>query len=125
MNGRMQIASVMADEASPEPNRHPSSAKLGKHNVELDPDLIKLRRARPKVGILTAAGVVFLAVFFLMKLNPDRRFAGNGDETTSVTVADLIKGHVDEDSYVSVPAEPLMSTLHNLLGQSNVVLEQI
>lgn len=106
MNGRMQIASVMADETAPEPTDLP---KLGKHNVAQDPDLIKLSRTRPNVRLVTAAGVVFLALFFLLKLNPDRRFAGNDDTPASVTIADLVKGNVDEDAYVSVAAEPMMS----------------
>ena len=104
MNGRMQIASVMADEATPEP-----PPPIGAKNVEPDHELIKLRRARPKVGILTAAGVVFLAFFFLLKLNPDRRFAWNDDTPAPVTVSDIAKGSVDRDSFVSVQAEPLMA----------------
>ncbi len=105
MNGRMRFASVMADEATPEPE----PPKVGKHNVEPDPDLIKLSRKKPNIRLLTAASVVFLALFFLLKLDPDRRFAGNDDAPTSVTIADLAAGKVDEDAYVSVKAEPMMS----------------
>jgi hypothetical protein len=107
MNGRMQIASAMADETTPEPADKPEL--LGSKNVAPDPDLISLARTRPNIRVLTAAGVVFLAFFFLLKLNPDRRFSGNDDAPRSTTIADLVKGNVDEDSYVSVPAEPLMS----------------
>jgi hypothetical protein len=104
----MPIASVMADETVPEPT-DAQAPKLGARNVDPDPELIKLRRPRPKVGLLTAAGVVFLSVFFLLKLNPDRRFAGNGDAPRPVAVADLAGGKVDPDDFVSVQAEPMMS----------------
>jgi hypothetical protein len=102
----MPIASAMADETSPELADPP---KLGAKNVEPDPELIKLGRARPKVGIVTAAGVLFLAIFFLLKLNPDRRFAGEGDSAKTIEVADLAAGRVDADSFVSVQAEPVMA----------------
>lgn len=105
MNGRMRFASVMADEATPEPE----PPKVGKHNVAPDDDLIKLSRKKPNIRLLTAAGVVFLALFFLLKLNPDRRFAGNDETPATVTIADLATGKVDEDAYVSVKAEPMMS----------------
>jgi hypothetical protein len=102
MNGRMPIASVMADDAQDPP-------LIGAKNVAADPDLIKLSRSRPKVGALTSAGVLFLAIFFLLKLNSDRRFAGNDEAPHTVAVADLAKGGVDEDAFVSVQAEPVMS----------------
>jgi hypothetical protein len=102
----MQIASVMAEDATP--------AVTGDEGAPVpkdykDPELIKLQRSRPKIGALTALGVLFLAIFFLAKLNPDRRFGGNDDAPATVTVADLAKGSVDEDAFVSVQAEPQMS----------------
>lgn len=119
MNGRMPIASVMADETAAEPAELP---KLGAKNVEPDPGLIKLSRSRPKIGALTALGVLFLAVFFLLKLNPDRRFAGNGEPPTPVTAAELAAGKIDDDAYVAVPGEPVIAhavraqTAKNSLG---------
>jgi hypothetical protein len=107
MNGRMQIASAMADETTLEPADPPQL--LGSKNVKPDEELISLARTRPNIRALTAAGVVFLALFFLLKLNPDRRFSGNDEAPASVTLADLANGKVEEDSYVSVTAEPLMS----------------
>jgi hypothetical protein len=83
--------------------------KLGAKNVAVDPEMVKLRRARPKIGILTAAGVVFLAFYFLWKLNPDRTFGGNDDTPANATVADLAAGKVDSNAFVSVSAEPLMA----------------
>lgn len=120
----MPIASVMADEAKPEPGAPPAdeAPKIGAKNVAPDPDLIKLARARPKVGALTAAGVLFLAIFFVLKLNPDRRFAGSSDTPEVVTVADLAEGEVDTDAFISVDAVPMMShairaqTAKNSLG---------
>ena len=74
----------------------------------VDPELIKLRRPRPKVGVITAAGIVFLCVLFLYRLNNDRKFGGNGDPQ-KVTVAQVLSGDVGTEKYVSVEAEPLMS----------------
>ncbi|MEO7091773.1 MAG: hypothetical protein ABI175_00895 [Polyangiales bacterium] len=74
----------------------------------VDPDLIKLKRARPKVGVITAAGVVFMCAVFLLRLNGDRKFAGSGD-AEKVTVEQILGGNVGTDKYVSIDAEPLMS----------------
>ncbi len=74
----------------------------------VDPDLIKLKRARPKVGVITALGVVFLCVVFLLRLNGDRTFAGSGDPE-KVTVDQVLAGNVGTDKYVTLDAEPLMS----------------
>lgn len=74
----------------------------------IDPDLIKLRRTRLKVGVITAAGLVFLCVYFLLKLGPDRAFSGSG-EPKPVELGDVIGGRVAVDSYISVQAEPLIS----------------
>jgi hypothetical protein len=101
----MPIASVMADDAKTP--AHEPGAPIAKDFV--DPELIKLSRARPKIGPLTAAGVLFLALYFLLKLDADRRFSGNDDTPTPVSVADIAKGNIDEDAFVSVQAEPLMA----------------
>ena len=105
MNGRMPIALAMADE--PRPDAEPP--KIGSKNVEPDAELIKLARTKVKFGVITAAGVLFLAIFFLIKLDPDRRFAGNDDSPRSVAVADFTSGKVDKDAFVALQAEPLMS----------------
>ena len=52
----------------------PTGAPIAKDAI--DPELIRLSRKRPQVGLITAAGLVFLCAFFLLKLSPDRRFAG-------------------------------------------------
>src|SRR5215470_10454320 len=75
----------------------------------IDPDLVKLARSRPKIGAVTAAGIVALAAVFAIKLNPDRRFSGNDTKPTKVTAQDIVAGNVDVDRYVSVPAEPVIA----------------
>ena len=75
----------------------------------IDPELIKLRRPRPKVGLITAAGLVFLCIFALIRLTPDRRFAGHGSAATPAQPADILAGKVDLDQLVTVAADPLAS----------------
>jgi hypothetical protein len=75
---------------------------------QVDPELIKLARSRPKIGIVTAAGVVFLCALFLVRVGADRRFAGEG-EPTPVTVADVLAGKIGDDRYVTLAAEPQMA----------------
>ncbi len=98
----MPIA-AMAEETVPEE----PGAPIAKDAI--DPALVKLSRARPKVGLVTALGIVFLCVFFVWKLNPDRRFAGEPEAPRRVTVTDLAKGTIDSDTHVVVDAEPLMA----------------
>jgi len=74
----------------------------------IDPELIKLKRPRTKVGVITAAGVVFLCVVFLVRLNGDRKFGGDG-EPARVTVSQVLAGDVEPDQHVALDAEPLMS----------------
>lgn len=74
----------------------------------VDPDLIKLKRARPKIGAITAAGLVFLSIVFLVRLNGDRKFAATG-APEKVAVSEVLAGNVGSDKYISVDAEPLMS----------------
>ena len=50
-------------------------------------ELVRLARNRPKIGMVTAAGVMFLSLFFLWRLNPDRRFSGATAEPTRGTSA--------------------------------------
>lgn len=100
MNGRMTPV-FMAD-SSPEPG-----APIPKDAI--DPELIKLARPRPRVGVITSAGLVFLSVFFLWRLSPDRRFSGSSEAPTQVTASDVVAGKVAADSFVSLEAEPLIA----------------
>jgi hypothetical protein len=98
----------MAESRTPEtPDAVDPGAPIPKDQI--DPDLIKLKRARPKIGIVTAAGMVFLCAFFIMKLNADRTFSGEDDTPRLVQVADVAAGKVELESFVEIPAEPMMS----------------
>jgi hypothetical protein len=100
MNGRMTPV-FMAD-SQPEPG-----APIAKDAI--DPDLVRLPRTKAKVGVITAAGLLFLSLFFLVKLNPDRRFAGSGDAPARVTASDVVSGKVSVDSFVGLDAEPMIA----------------
>jgi hypothetical protein len=101
------VTSARSAHAGDEGDPGEPGARVPKDAV--DPELVKLSRARPRVTVLTSAGVVFLAVFFLFKLDSDRRFGGESSEPRRVAVADIVKGAIDDDAHVIVDAEPLMS----------------
>lgn len=109
MAGRMHIVAMAEDvkTAPDEPGAPVPKDKIDKELVDLAN--VKLARTKLRIGALTAAGVMFLALFFVLKLNPDRRFSGEPDQARRVTVADIAAGKVGEDAYVIVDAEPLMS----------------
>jgi hypothetical protein len=75
----------------------------------IDPELIRLARKRTKIGIVTCAGVIFLAAFFLLKLNPDRRFGGAGESPVTATPADIAAGKIDTEQLVTVHGELVMA----------------
>lgn len=77
-------------------------APIGKD--EIDPDLVSLRRAAPKVGIVTAAAIVILCVVQMVRLRDDFAFSRSDDSPRSVTVDQIIAGQVGDDSYVTVLA---------------------
>lgn len=89
-----------------EPSREPG-APIPKDAI--DPDLVKLRRTRAKVGIITSAGVLGLCVYFMLRLGPDRRFGGEAEKPTAVAVSDVLGDRIAPDSYVELEAEPLMA----------------
>ena len=101
--------------AMAEPAQSEVGARVAKDAI--DPDLIKLSRARPKIGVITAAGLVFLCIVFLIRLGPDRRFGMGGDTATPVAVADVLADKVDADRYVALDAEPLVS--HAIRASAN------
>jgi hypothetical protein len=101
----MLAASVMA-----EPIKSASDAEPGAPVAKdaIDPELIKLKRARPKITLVTAAGLVFLCVLFLIRLEPDRRFASSDAIPQRISVADVMGGHAPLDHYVKLEnADPL------------------
>ncbi len=95
------MGSAAADDKLEEGARFPEG--------KIDPDLVKLRRSRTKVGIITSAGVLGLCIYFLVRISPDRRFAGEGEKPRAVAVADVMAGNVAEDDYIELEIEPLMS----------------
>ena len=104
----MPIASVMAEPIKSVRSDAEPGAPVAKDAI--DPDLIKLKRARPKIGLVTSAGLVFLCVLFLVRLGPDRRFASSDPIPERVEVPDVLGGHVALDRYVKLEgADPLFS----------------
>jgi hypothetical protein len=98
----MPVAS-MAEQVSDEPG-----APVPKDAI--DPELIKLKRARPKIGVITAAGLVFLCGYFLIRLGPDRRFAGGPAVPDRTALVDVLGGNIGLDRFIKLEgAEPLMS----------------
>ncbi|MDQ3339777.1 MAG: hypothetical protein M4D80_31840 [Myxococcota bacterium] len=102
----------MAESRAPETDEPPSKKREEGAPIpkgELDPDLIKLQRARPKIGIITSAGMVFLCAFFIWRLTADRKFGGEGDTPRLAQLADVMAGKVAAESFIELPAEPMMS----------------
>lgn len=75
----------------------------------IDPELVKLARTRPKIGVITAAAVVALCVYFILRIGADRHFSGEDEVPHAVTLTDVAAGKVAADSFVSLDAEPMMS----------------
>lgn len=73
---------------------------------EIDPDLVRLRRPTPKVGVITAAGIVALCAILMIRLRHDLSFARAGESPRSVTAEALAKGEVAAESFVTVDAVP-------------------
>lgn len=96
MNGTMASAMAEVTEGAP----------IAKDAI--DPELVRLSRPRPKIGVITAAGLVFLCGFFLIRLQPDRRFAGSGEEPARVAINDVASGKVDADSFVKLDSAELV-----------------
>lgn len=75
----------------------------------IDPELVKLARTRPKIGAITAAAVVALCAFYILRFGPDRSFGGEPEAPRAVALADVAAGKVAANSFVSLDAEPMMS----------------
>ena len=75
----------------------------------IDPDLVKLSRGRPKIGIVTSVGMVFLCTFFFFRLRTDRHFGGESDTPRATKVEAILSGNVTAESFVEVSARPMMS----------------
>lgn len=75
----------------------------------IDPDLIKLRRPAPKIGMVTAAGIVLLCIVFWFRLGADRAFGGSSPTPRQVAIGDVLAGKVATEQLISLTAEPLMA----------------
>jgi hypothetical protein len=75
----------------------------------IDPDLVKLARKRPQIGLITALGVIAVCFYYIVTLGPDRRFAGEPETPRPVALADIITGKIPYNSYIALDADPLMS----------------
>jgi hypothetical protein len=100
----MPVSSAMAEQST---SADEPGAPVAKDAI--DPELVKLARPKPRVGLVTALGVVLLCGYFLVKLAPDRRFSGGDAAARHVTASDVLAGKVALDSYVTLEAEPLVS----------------
>lgn len=98
----------MADPHSPKTDA-PDAAGAPISKDAIDPELIKLRRPRPKVGMVTAAGVCILCLLFYVRLGDDRRFAGSS--ARAVAVGDILDGKVEPEQLVTVTAEPVVANV--------------
>jgi hypothetical protein len=100
----MMVASVMAESTPPTSPAAPSVDALDPGAPiapgAIDPELVKLARQRPRVGVITAAGLVFLAIVFLIRLGPDRRFAGSSAEPAAAAVADVLAGKLETERLI-------------------------
>ena len=94
----------------------PTGAPIVKDAI--DPELIRLARKEPRLGIITAAGLVFLCGFFLLRLSPDRRFAGSPGAPERVALADVAAGKVSDDRYVKLEAAEL-AMAHSIRASTN------
>ncbi len=75
----------------------------------IDPDLVRLARNRPKVGAVTALGVVVLCIYFLLRLGADREFAGEPTQPAPVAVADVTASKVGSERFIALDGEALLS----------------
>lgn len=92
-----------------DPLPHEPGAPIARDAI--DPELIRLSRSRPKVGLITAAGLVFLCGYFLLRLNADRQFAGRDATPARATVADVLANKVAVDHFIALEAaEPVLAT---------------
>lgn len=97
----------MSDSSSPTDERSEPGAPVAKDAI--DPELVKLRRKpSTNIGVITAAGVVFLCIVFLFRLHGDRVFGGES-QPRKVTVEDVAAGKVATESYITITGEPLRS----------------
>ncbi|MBK9034745.1 MAG: hypothetical protein IPL61_26350 [Myxococcales bacterium] len=92
-------ALAMPDDVTREPG-----APIGPD--EIDPDLIRLGRGVPQIGLVSAAGVIILCVALFVRLRHDFAYARERGTPRAVTVASIVDGKVPANSYVTLEATP-------------------
>jgi len=68
----------------------------------IDPELVKLGRPRPQIGVVTALAVVIFCLYVAVRLDGDRRFAGEPEAPRAVSAADVAAGKVPTDAHVTL-----------------------
>ena len=92
----------MAEASSP--TDAPTGPEVPVPKDAIDPELVRLRRPRPQIGAVTALGVVIFCAYVAIRLDGDRRFAGEPETARPVAVDAIAAGKVDTDSHVAVTA---------------------
>ncbi len=90
-------ALAMPDDAKRDPG-----APIGRD--EIDPDLVRLRRAAPTIGTITAAAIVILCVALLVRLRHDFAFGREDGTPREVTADAIVAGQVGSDRFVTLDA---------------------
>lgn len=90
---------AMPDEATRDPG-----APIGRD--EIDPDLVRLRRPAPSIGMIAAAGIVVLCVTLLVRLRHDWSYAGSAATARAATPADIVAGKLGDNTFITVDAAP-------------------
>jgi hypothetical protein len=108
-------AIAMSDEKRPGPDPSEPGAPIAKDAI--DPELVNLRKARPQMGAVAAAGVAALCIYLVVRVLPDLSFSRGDDKPVAVTAATL-GGHVNE--LVEIDAELMMSRAVRLRENASV-----
>lgn len=73
---------------------------------EIDPELIKLARSRPRVGAVTAVAIVAFCGYLMFTMRGDLAYSRAGGSPTETTVEAIANGDVGAESYVTMKAMP-------------------
>ena len=73
---------------------------------EIDPELVKLSRPRPRVGVVTSAAIVAFCGYLMFSLRGDLVFSRASGSPAAASIADVVAGTVGNESYVRIEAMP-------------------
>jgi len=97
----MSTLAAMADDVAPTSAEAPHEPGAPVHRDEIDPELVNLRKAGPKFGVVTSAGVAILCAYLIVRLLPDLSFSRAGAKPVPATAGEL-DGDLD-NRFVEVP----------------------